>query len=448
MAWVRSILFGLSMSVLLLSACIGPPALDRASEQVLPEPEYREVHDERSFSGSVTGVRVHTDQPNPVSPEWRFSLPPDTHYLELSLTWESPVNDYTFVLESPEGAERYELQEASSSEAAWLEGPSFDLRLEDPSAGEYTAFFEARYVFLEDEFTLHAEWVHTITVYPAGFDGALGEDVGSFSFTKEGNAWRAERTIQSAGSVDDPVTLDVSTFNGRIEVHPTRDDEASVDVSPWGRAATQERAEELARSVEVTLEIDGGTLKAHAKKGSGVTTSGTESIGARIVIHVPVEITGSLKTSNGRIVLDDLVASDLDAKTSNGRIVADLETSGNLVLKTSNGRIKADLRGSGDINLDTSNGRIELGLTPVDDIKLGLDTSNGRIKADLKESGSIGYRLDAKTSNSKISSDMSEAELDGDDKKATLETDGFAQRTIQVTGDVRTSNGKIEFKGT
>ena len=108
----------------------------------------------------------------------------------------------------------------------------------------------------------------------------------------------------------------------------------------------------------------------------------------------------TLKTSNGRIALENVKCKTLDAAASNARLTLEnVEAKQALNGKTSNGRIEADVVCSGGgLILTTSNSRIEADNCSARG-ELRLTTSNGAIKVDRLAAQAISL----KTSNSGIS---------------------------------------------
>lgn len=102
-----------------------------------------------------------------------------------------------------------------------------------------------------------------------------------------------------------------------------------------------------------------------------------------------------VKTSNGKLELTNLVASKLVAETNNGKIELERLESPYIEIKTSNGSIKGTIIGSEDEyhkDLKTSNGKIiineveysnKLEKDSNQDNKLFLKSSNGKIDIDF-----------------------------------------------------------------
>ncbi len=122
---------------------------------------------------------------------------------------------------------------------------------------------------------------------------------------------------------------------------------------------------------------------------------------ASIKVKGPRALCGvQLKTSNGRIALENVKCRTLDATASNARLTLEnVEAKKELNGKTSNGRIEADVVCSGGaMTLTTSNSRIEADNCAAQG-ELRLTTSNGAIKVDRL----AAQALTLKTSNGSIS---------------------------------------------
>lgn len=106
---------------------------------------------------------------------------------------------------------------------------------------------------------------------------------------------------------------------------------------------------------------------------------------------IATEITAT--TSNGDINLENIFTSDeINLSSSNGDIVLNNVTADKIDSNTSNGKIVAENITSNNTDLDSSNGRIYLAVTGnKDDYRVSLSTSNGdRVYDGLKvESGTI-----------------------------------------------------------
>ncbi|MBR4537321.1 MAG: DUF4097 family beta strand repeat protein [Clostridia bacterium] len=152
-----------------------------------------------------------------------------------------------------------------------------------------------------------------------------------------------------------------------------------------------------------------------------------------------------LKTSNGRIALDDVKCKTLDAVSSNARLTLEnVETKQSLSGKTSNGRIEAVTAASGgEMTLTTSNSRIEAtGCSARSELR--FTTSNGAIKIN----GADAPAVTLKTSNGDISGVLPGRQTDWQIESGTsngrnnLPNHQPGQKPLRV----HTSNGSIDVK--
>jgi DUF4097 and DUF4098 domain-containing protein YvlB len=110
---------------------------------------------------------------------------------------------------------------------------------------------------------------------------------------------------------------------------------------------------------------------------------------------------GSIETSNGRLVLDG-VKGDFEGRTSSGRIeLKDVE--GKAYLRTSNGHVRIEAA-SGEFDVQTSNGSISFSGNMAAGGNNRLVTSNGNV--DVRFLGTPSVMLDAETSSGKLTSEL------------------------------------------
>ncbi len=152
-----------------------------------------------------------------------------------------------------------------------------------------------------------------------------------------------------------------------------------------------------------------------------------------------------LKTSNGRIALENVKCKTLDAAASNARLTLEnVEAKQGLNGKTSNGRIEADVvRSGGALTLTTSNSRIEADNCSARG-ELRLTTSNGAIKFDQFDAPAVIL----KTSNGSISGVMPGRQTDWQIDSGT--SNGRSNLPTHQPGpkplSVHTSNSSIDVK--
>jgi hypothetical protein len=185
----------------------------------------------------------------------------------------------------------------------------------------------------------------------------------------------------------------VSTSGGSISVTGDASNEAVLEmyVKPNNnrRLSESEIQNILDRDYDITLEQQGSTLVAIAKRKSGLNWK--NAINISFVLHTGSNVGSDLSTSGGSIQLAGL-AGDQKFKTSGGSLkVRNLK--GNINGSTSGGSIEAS-NSEGNIGLSTSGGSIKLAGLKGD---INVSTSGGSIKGN-----SIDGSLVAKTSGGSI----------------------------------------------
>lgn len=136
----------------------------------------------------------------------------------------------------------------------------------------------------------------------------------------------------------------------------------------------------------------------------------------------------TVKTENGKIVVENLTVEEGKLKTTNGKIVVE------------------DSQADNSLKLETTNGKIELGDVQAYDVK--IDTTNAKIVFDQLK---IENSLQAKTTNGKISGTINGRQ---EDFKIDAETTN-GKNNLNNTGSgskemkLKTTNGAIsvDFSG-
>ena len=166
---------------------------------------------------------------------------------------------------------------------------------------------------------------------------------------------------------------------------------------------------------------------------------------ASVKVKGPRALCGvNLKSSNGRIALENVKCKALEAVSSNARLTLEnVEVKQELTGKTSNSRIELDVVRCGAIDLDTSNGGIQADeCTARETLRLG--TSNGSIRFDRLDAADL--RLT--TSNGSISGELPGPQTDWRIESRT--SNGHNSLPEKQPGGknltVRTSNGNIDVK--
>ena len=173
-------------------------------------------------------------------------------------------------------------------------------------------------------------------------------------------------------AVDGVPDVDLSTFDGRIEVRGW--DRSEVRVVVEKRAANRERLEEI----EIETEQNGDRVRVAARRreadGLRVTLSlGSNWRGVRLIASVPHESNLHARTDDGRITITD-VSGAIEIFTDDGRIQG-AGLRGAVRARTDDGSVRLE-EVDGDVAVHTEDGSIH-----VSGVLAGLDasTDDGRI---------------------------------------------------------------------
>jgi hypothetical protein len=247
-------------------------------------------------------------------------------------------------------------------------------------------------------------------------------------------------TRDDSFSINGTATLIVNSDNGWITVNAGTDDEVRVQATLRGIDRIDYKVSQDGNTITVLAEIDQGWFISNV--GVGITI--TAPVNADVELETSngaielngIEGTGTLGTSNGKIVLEN-VKGDFEGETSNGKIEVDT-LEGTAFLRTSNGGL--DLQEvTGEVDAETSNGRISYSGDMIAGGDNRLITSNGDV--DVQLLGTPGIKLDASTSNGDVTSELPiTATTTSDDHLVGTIGDGEADLYI------RTSNGDITIK--
>ncbi|MGB2584039.1 MAG: DUF4097 family beta strand repeat-containing protein [Dehalococcoidia bacterium] len=236
-------------------------------------------------------------------------------------------------------------------------------------------------------------------------------------------------------------TVVVNSENGSIEINAGTDNEVRVEATLTD-----------APRVQYEISQDGDTITIDAKISKEWWFFG--SAAADIAITAPagtyvdidtsngavelrgMEGAGTLRTSNGKIVLKD-VKGDYDGTTSNGAIeIGTME--GTCVISTSNGSVDLwDVKG--EVEVESSNGEIWFSGEMTAGTRSRLVTSNGKVDVELLGTPSVS--LDAKTSNGVVTCELVIT--------ATLTREDHLVGTIgagEADLYIRTSNGDVTIR--
>ncbi len=225
-----------------------------------------------------------------------------------------------------------------------------------------------------------------------------------------GNRVKYERQEELVAPLEPGGSFSAETRDGSITLEGTQTTECRLMATIRVHAATEEKAQELAEQIQVTLEPTPGGLRLVVEKPSGIRNA---SYGVSLTGTLPTQTSLTLVTSDGSVRLAHIEGA-VDARTSDGSIrVEDIK--GDTRLKTSDGRIECTQVEAGTLDVYTSDGGIKLeavittsaaartsdgGIT-LNDVRaetLDLKTSDGTIRCH----GLVVSRLNCRTSDGSV----------------------------------------------
>ena len=244
-------------------------------------------------------------------------------------------------------------------------------------------------------------------------------------------------TRDDSFSVNGTATLVVNSDNGWIKVNTGTDDEVRIQATLRGIDRIDYEVSRDGNTITVLAEIDQGWFISNVGVDITITTPVNtdvelETSNGAIELN-GIEGTGTLRTSNGEIVLEN-VKGDFEGRTSNGKIEVDT-LEGTAFLMTSNGGL--DLQEViGEVDAETSNGGISYSGDMIPGGDNRLITSNGNVDVELM--GTPGIKLDASTNNGDVTSELPiTATTTSDDHLVGTIGDGEADLYIESSnGDV------------
>jgi hypothetical protein len=163
--------------------------------------------------------------------------------------------------------------------------------------------------------------------------------------------------------VGDNPTIDVTGFNGEIEIVTGSDGVVDVEAKLT-----------ISNRVSYSATVSGNTVTVIAKKsGSGITIGQSPQANIRLV--VPARATKEAHTSNGPVKVTG-ITGDGDLETSNGKIT---NSTGEFTAETSNGRIEfsGSLTADSENEFSTSNGSIDVAFTDDPNVELDDEPAMG-----------------------------------------------------------------------
>jgi len=206
------------------------------------------------------------------------------------------------------------------------------------------------------------------------------------------------RTVEKTFTVQPGGDLKVQTSGGDIQVLTGTDNEVKVTARQRINADSEEKADELLKNLELTIEQQANNITAKAKYGKPAGWHwGSTPVTVSFTVVVPKHYNVDLNTSGGDIGLEsisgqarlrtsihvDRAGGEAELSTSGGDIVID-SVRGRLSASTSGGDIRASIEGSlkGSCALSTSGGNVTVSVEKSAAFDLKSRTSGGNVDAD------------------------------------------------------------------
>ncbi|MCR9295098.1 MAG: DUF4097 family beta strand repeat-containing protein [bacterium] len=230
-------------------------------------------------------------------------------------------------------------------------------------------------------------------------------------------------------------SVDLTTFNGAIDVVPSSDQTIEMEIKYRGYGASPEQAEANSEALSCSVEAEDGCLKIQATKPADQWLGSVE-----FSLKVPQECSLTLKTSNGKITCQGF-PNGVEARSSNGTVHL-INIGNEIKAKTSNGTIRVE-NAIGHVDLETSNGRVFFSGQPSGS-ENQIRTSNGRVELQFPDDYLV--ELATRTSNGSIECSMPTQTILKEDKRSLQVIIGEGDvNHVEHKLNVRTSNGSIKI---
>ncbi len=186
-----------------------------------------------------------------------------------------------------------------------------------------------------------------------------------------GDRAKYERTVDLSRPASAETQVEVVNDDGAVVVQGQETSTYTLAATITAHATTAERAQQYAEQTRVDLASESGTIKVVIDRPKNLHN---EWVNVDVRLSVPKKIDANLRTSDGRIEIQDLIGT-LKAHTSDGSITV--------------------RQAQGPIDVQTSDGQIELVCPPQVSATLDASVGDGHISTDLPVTiqGKIGKTL-------------------------------------------------------
>jgi DUF4097 and DUF4098 domain-containing protein YvlB len=259
--------------------------------------------------------------------------------------------------------------------------------------------------------------------------------------------YRATETISLDAPLDaDALILTVEAVNGGIDVSSWSGDSVELELEIRAKGDTDAEAERNIDDFEYTLQDTTVDDTLELSLTFPISNTNWNLYTVLITVKVPegVDTELLLDSTNGKIVVSDLVLSGIDVETTNGVITLNDIKSQTINVDTTNGGIFGTITSS-ETHFSTTNGIITIELMASSG-EHEFDTTNGIIELTLPTGSDIGYSIDLDTSVGAIDVNLPNIDYSVDRIRNKIgETEGFSSKDIQITINADTTIGAIEI---
>lgn len=235
-----------------------------------------------------------------------------------------------------------------------------------------------------------------------------------------------------------PLTLDVESTNGDIDIEKGDSDEVIVKVQKTVWASSQVKAEEMLESLKLEVKQDGSRLYLRAELPQGDLGMKLVAYQVNFVIQTPEKTSVRAHSSFGRVTLSG-TQGDADLSSSSGKVVAKDLQSEVLRLSSDFGEIQVDGSTASQLDAQTSSGDVLLEEMTVKG-KITARTDFGSVKLVHAQANSY----DLRSSSGAISVNGAQGTLAAHTDFGEIEV----RNGEQVTLDLSTNSGSVSFSGT
>lgn len=251
-----------------------------------------------------------------------------------------------------------------------------------------------------------------------------------------------EKPFQQTYPLSSGGRLEVGNTNGGITVEAWDRAEVQVNAVKKIKAASNEKAEEIAKQIKIDVRQSAGSLRIETvfprNAGGGFMdwlTGNDASADVTYKIKAPRDVVAKLVSTNGGLRLVG-TRGRADLETVNGGVTVE-RTEGDVRVETTNGGINV-INAAGALEGSTTNGGITAQLDRVDG-DINLETTNGAVT--LKVPRDLRANLDVATSNGGIHSDLDVAGGEKGRKHLSGEINGGGGLV-----KIRTTNGGVRIE--